>query len=435
MKKRLKMQSDKVQASAQLVATNSSKLFGVGAMVVVGLFGLLLATQIISPSSSAETSENTSCVSDEAAAKTASQLGFYETRPTDDDWETEALQYVLIELTASELAEVEKGDNSWIGAHKIEECFELVSTIRRESILSLDKWLTGRRLWKFKEAESTYWMPAAEAEEYAKRLNAHQTEQDEQRSQFEERRRQAEQAAEQEAEREVAEEVEEPVVDNPPVVVLDHKNTVMTATATDDNLNPDSWQNAGSFAAEPDCESEDLAYSPAGSDQYSLTLTVADNDQWYCFKVSDTGNNTGYVKYQVKGVFIEEEDNTNPNQEDTNDNEMNDENDPDRDNTDDQEDNNDRTDSNNGGSVVRQDTGSGGSGNGNPQQSSRGATATPAESVSTSSIGGGGDQADIPDTGIADEQGWLQLLGVAIMLVAVLGSARILIAKKRHQRT
>ena len=434
MKKRLKRQSDRVQAHAQLVTTSRSKLIGVGAMVVVGLFGLLLATQIISPSSSAETSENTSCVSDAAAAKTASQLGFYETRPTDEAWEAEALQEsVLIELTASESAEVARGDNSWINAHSIEDCFDLVSTISRPRIIALDKWLTGRRLWKYDEiGMSGLWMPAAEAEEYVKRLNAHQTEEDESKSQFKERRRQSAQRAKQEAEeeaarkakQEAAKEAEEVVVDNPPVLRLDHRNTVMTATATDDNLNSDSWQNAGPFAAEPDCESEDLTYSPAGSDQYSLTLTTADNDQWYCFKVSDTGNNTGYVKYQVKGVFIEEGvGNNNPNQADTDDNnEMSNENNPDRD------------DSNNGGSVSRQDTGSGGSSNGNPQRSSTVATTTPSESVSTGGVGDGGDTPDIPDTGIADEQGWLQLLGIAIMLAAVLGSVRILIMKKKHQR-
>ena len=217
-------------------------------------------------------------------------------------------------------------------------------------------------------------------------------------------------------------EEEETTPDNPPVLAIQHNNTALSVTATDDNLNSDSWQNAGPFAAEPNCESGDLTYSPAGSDQHSLTLTTADNDQWYCFKVSDTGNNIGYMKYQVTGVVVEEEDDNN-------------ENDPDRDDTDNQEeDNNNRDNSNNGGSVVRQDTGSGGSGNGNPQQSSRGATATPAESVSTSSIGGGGDQADIPNTGITDKQGWLQLVGVAIILVAILGYARILIMKKRHQR-
>ena len=219
-------------------------------------------------------------------------------------------------------------------------------------------------------------------------------------------------------------EEEETTPDNPPILVIHHNNTALSVTATDDNLNSDSWQNTGPFAAEPDCESEDLTYSPAGSDQYSLTLTTADNDQWYCFKVSDTGNNTGYVKYQVKGVFIEEGvGNNNPNQADTDDNnEMSNENNPDRD------------DSNNGGSVSRQDTGSGGSSNGNPQRSSTVATTTPSESVSTGGVGDGGDTPDIPDTGIADEQGWLQLLGIAIMLAAVLGSVRILIMKKKHQR-
>ena len=429
MKKRLKKKSDRVQAHAQGVTTSRSKLFGVGAMVVVGLFGLLLATQIISPSSSAETPENTSCVSDEAAAKTASQLGFYETRPTGEEWETEALQEsVSIELTASESAEVARGDNSWISAHSIEDCFDLVSTISRERIIALDKWLTGRQLWKSDEiGMSGLWMPAAEAEEYVKRLNAHQTEQDESRSQFKERKRQKEQQARQEAEqaaeREAAEEVEAPpVVDNPPVLRLDHRNTVMTATARDDNLNPDSWQNAGPFAADPDCESEDLTYSPAGSDQYSLPLTPADNDQWYCFKVSDTGNNTGYVKYQVKGVFIEEVASNSNNENNPNQNVVNNvvENNSGRDNNPDV------------GLVSRQETNFGN--NGGPQISSTEATVASSESVATGDIGDG-NNSNIPNTGIAEEQKLFQLLGVAIMLFAVFVSVRILIAKKRHQRT
>ena len=439
MKKRLKMQSDKVQAHAQVVTISRGKLIGVGAMVVVGLFGLLLAAQIVSPSSSAQTPGNTSCISDEAAAKTASQLGFYETRPTDEAWETEALQAgVSIELTASESAEVARGDNSWINAHNIEDCFDLVSTISRERIISLDKWLTGLRLWKYDEiGMSGLWMPAAEAEEYVKRLNAYQTAEDERGSQFEERRRQSEreakQKAAQKAEREAAEAVEEVVVDNPPVLRLDHRNTVMTATARDDNLNPDSWQNAGPFAADPDCESGDLTYNPAGSDQYSLPLTAADNDQWYCFKVSDTGNNTGYVKYQVKGVFIEEGAGNN--------NAVNNENNPNQ-NIVDNEANNNAVENNSGrdnnddtGLVSRQETDLGN--NNGPQDqasSSAAANAESSESVATGGVGSG-DNSDIPDTGIVDKQGLLQLLGVVIILVAVLGSARILIAKKRHQRT
>ncbi len=428
MKKRLKMQSDKVQARAQGVTTSRSKLFGMGAMVIVGLFGLLLATQIISPSSSAQTPGNTSCVSDEAAAKTASQLGFYETRPTSDAWETEALQDVQINLTASELAEVARGDNSWINVHRIEECFDLVSTISRERIISLDKWLTGRQLWKYDETGgSGLWMPAAEAEEYVKRLNAYQTEQDESVKQFKERKRQTEQQARQEAEREAAKEVEKPVVDNPPVLRLDHRNTVMTATARDDNLNPDSWQNAGPFVADPDCESGDLTYNPAGSDQYSLPLTAADNDQWYCFKVSDTGNNTGYVKYQVKGVFIEEvASNSN--------NEVNNENNPNQNVVNNAVENNSGRDNNvDAGLVSRRETNSGNNNN-RPQISSTEATVASSESVATGDIGDGNDPS-IPNAGITNEQRLLQLLGVTIMLVAVLGSARILIVKKRHQRT
>ena len=150
------------------------------------------------------------------------------------------------------------------------------------------------------------------------------------------------------------EEEEEIIPDNPPVLVVHHNNTVLSATATDDNLNPGSWQHTGPVAADPNCESEDLNYSPAGSDQYSLTLTTADNGQWYCFKVSDTGNNIGYIKYQIMGVVVEEEpdENNDPDLEDDTDNQG--------------EDNNDSDDSNNGGSVFRQDIGSDSGSNGNP---------------------------------------------------------------------
>ena len=103
------------------------------------------------------------------------------------------------------------------------------------------------------------------------------------------------------------EEEEESTPDNPPVLRVSHNNTTLSVTATDDNLNLDSWQNAGPLAADPNCEAEDLTYNPAGSDQHSLTLTTADNGQWYCFKVSDTGSNTSYIKHQVTGVVIEEE--------------------------------------------------------------------------------------------------------------------------------
>ena len=430
-------------------------------IATTGLFGLLLATQIVSPPSSA--SENTSCISDEAAAKTASQLGFYETRPTDEAWETEALQEaVSIELTASESAEVARGDNSWINAHSIEDCFTLVSTISRERIIVLDKWLTGRQLWKSDEiGMSGLWMPAAEAEEYVKRLNAYQTEQDESRRQFEERRRQSERQAQQKdaqkVEQKAAKKVEKPVVDDPPYLRLDHRNTVMTATAIDDNLNPDSWQNAGPFGADPDCESGDLTYNPAGSDQYSLPLTAADNNQWYCFKVSDTGNNTGYVKYQVKGVFVEESaDNNN----EVN-NEVNNENNPNQDIVNNVAANNNNGQDNNNGDNQQgtpQD-------NGNPQDDNTARQQNQEDSVVLQTdpllsnqvsqldarqlnlnreelqIAGGVDVAQVqggqevlPKTGGEDDSNqWAQLGGYVLMAGAILGTARILIVKKKHQ--
>ena len=430
MKKHSKARLDGAQAYAQPTVGSKSRLIGMGAIVLVGLFGLLLAAQVVSPLSSADDSENTSCVSDAAAAKTASQLGFYETRPTGEDWSTEALTYIYTELTASELAEVEKGDNSWIRQWEMDECFDLLPRVSMERILSMDKWLTGRRLWKYNVNDASYWMPAAEAEEYAKRLNAHQAEDDEERRQYQERRReqQARQKAEQEAEQEPEEVVEETVVDNPPVLRLEHRNTVMTATARDDNLNLDSWQNAGPFAADPDCESEDLTYSPAGSDQHSLTLTPADNNQWYCFKVSDTGNNTGYVKYQVKGVFIEEA--PVPQQQSRNIEQQQEEQDDKSDNQKDQEDD----------PVLLQTDPS--LSNQVPQLDARQLDTDEEEpkdlQIATGSTGsidqGQGGQGGLPRTGDKDDGNkWTQLGGYALVAGAIVGVARILIVKKKHQ--
>ena len=224
-------------------------------------------------------------------------------------------------------------------------------------------------------------------------------------------------------EEEEEEEEEEIIPDNPPVLAINQSNTVLSATATDDNLDSNSWQNAGPFATDPVCDSEDLTYNSAGSDQHSLTLTTADNNQWYCFKISDTANNTNSLKHKVTGVIIEEEpDNNNPDQVDTND--MN--NDPDQGAIDNQEE-----DNNNGGSVSsRQDTGSGSE----PQESSAVAATPPVEpALADVAAKDGSASPDITDTGIIDKQGWLQLLGVAIVLIAALGFARIMIMKKRRQ--
>ena len=223
------------------------------------------------------------------------------------------------------------------------------------------------------------------------------------------------------------EEEEEIIIDNPPVLAVSQSNTVLSATATDDNLDSSSWQNAGPSAGDLDCESEDLTYNSAGSDQHTLTLTTADNGQWYCFKVSDTGNNTNHIKHRVTGVIAEEEtgNNNNPDPVDTSDADVvNNDPDPIQDVI-----NNQEEDSNNGGSVSRQDTGSGG----DPQESAV-ATTPPVEPALADVAGkDDGTSPDITDTGIIDKQGWLQLLGVVIVLVAALGFARLLIMKKHRQ--
>ena len=99
-------------------------------------------------------------------------------------------------------------------------------------------------------------------------------------------------------------------VDNPtaqvPTLSIRHNNTVLEIIATDNNLDESSWQNAGPFVNEQDCDSDGLVYNRPGASSRFLTLTEADNGQWYCFKVGDRDNNTGYAKYQVVGVEVEE---------------------------------------------------------------------------------------------------------------------------------
>ena len=90
--------------------------------------------------------------------------------------------------------------------------------------------------------------------------------------------------------------------------------------------------------------------------------------------------------------------------------------------------------SNNGGVVVRQDTGSGDTSD-STTRTSIVAAATPSESTATDSVEDAGDP-DIPET--ADhvyKQGWLQLLGVVLGSVVILGLVKVLIMKKKHQRT
>ena len=197
--------------------------------------------------------ENTPCVSNEAAAKTASQLGFYETKPTDPDWGIEAMEYVFTELTASELAEVEKGDNSWISNWKMDECFDLIPSVRMEGILAMDKWLTGRRLWKYNNNDAEYWMPAAEAEEYAKRLDAHYGEQAEQKRQFRERRREKERQQQQEQEQE---QQQQATVEPESTASGDEPNTssesVETETSTEQTDNPETQSESEVTSSTPD---------------------------------------------------------------------------------------------------------------------------------------------------------------------------------------
>ena len=91
-----------------------------------------------------------------------------------------------------------------------------------------------------------------------------------------------------------------------PVLSVIHNNTSLEVNATDNNLKADSWQNTGRLDYEPDCEYDNLGYGSTSVNARRLTLTESDNGKWYCFKVADEDGNTGYARYQVTGVVIEE---------------------------------------------------------------------------------------------------------------------------------
>ena len=92
-----------------------------------------------------------------------------------------------------------------------------------------------------------------------------------------------------------------------PVLSIIHDNTLLVASATDNNLDADSWQYAGPLDYEPDCEFDNLSYSLASASANRRTLTEDDNGKWYCFKVGDGDGNSGFAEYQVTGVVIERE--------------------------------------------------------------------------------------------------------------------------------
>ena len=79
-----------------------------------------------------------------------------------------------------------------------------------------------------------------------------------------------------------------------PVVTVTQNNLTLRAQ-TDDASGAQSWAHAKLQASET-CDNNIVYGEPdlAGNSQYSLTLTVADNDAWYCFEAIDRQGNTGY---------------------------------------------------------------------------------------------------------------------------------------------
>ena len=89
-----------------------------------------------------------------------------------------------------------------------------------------------------------------------------------------------------------------------PVLSVIHNNTSLQISATDNNLNANSWQNVGPLTYEPDCELDNLNYRAASAANAQVVLTESDNGSWYCFKVADGDDNVGYAKYRVTDVVI-----------------------------------------------------------------------------------------------------------------------------------
>lgn len=92
--------------------------------------------------------------------------------------------------------------------------------------------------------------------------------------------------------------------DEAPVISFIQSGTNLTASAVDNNLNAASWQNTDPSATELDCKSDSVVYNSASATSNMITLTEANNSQWYCFKVIDFDDNYGYGSYQVKTVTV-----------------------------------------------------------------------------------------------------------------------------------
>ncbi len=89
-----------------------------------------------------------------------------------------------------------------------------------------------------------------------------------------------------------------------PILSVIHNNTSLQVVADDNNLNANSWQNAGPLTYEPDCEFDNLDYGSISAANAQVVLTESNNGSWYCFKVADADDNVGYAKYRVMDVVI-----------------------------------------------------------------------------------------------------------------------------------
>ena len=81
-----------------------------------------------------------------------------------------------------------------------------------------------------------------------------------------------------------------------PVITVTQTDTSLVASASDDNLDGNSWRYATS-TTDPTCT--EMTYGDASADNRTHTLTAASHQLWYCFQVADTDGNIAYQKHQV----------------------------------------------------------------------------------------------------------------------------------------
>ena len=83
-----------------------------------------------------------------------------------------------------------------------------------------------------------------------------------------------------------------------PVISFIYNDLQLEATTEDVDVDDSTWQYAV-FSQEPNCQASGLSYQTASRNNRKLSLNVADIGKWYCFKVSNTHNLTGFAKFLV----------------------------------------------------------------------------------------------------------------------------------------